>query len=101
MKRPDRIPDIELYALRNQVPLHQLMKTLGIPVKWQEEFWRFQCPRCEDFNTAINPKNNLGRCFKCAENFNTIDIVIKNRGWSFTVAIEFLKEVHARLCKVN
>ena len=59
-----------LYRIRNEVPLASLLReTLQQPCKKSEGYDRFLCPRCGEFNTAINPKNNLGRCFRCEENF--------------------------------
>jgi hypothetical protein len=38
--------------------------------------FRFLCPLCNGFDTAVNPKTNLARCFRCEKNFNTIDLVM-------------------------
>jgi len=50
-------------------------------------------PNCGEFNTAVNPKTNLGRCFSCEKNFNPIDIVMSVKTYSFTQAVEYLMTV--------
>jgi predicted RNA-binding Zn-ribbon protein involved in translation (DUF1610 family) len=77
-----------LRLLRNDIPFaHVLELLLGLPVKHREGFLRFLCPQCGEMNTAVNPRTNLGRCFTCSVNFNTIDIVIAVRGCSFKEAV--------------
>jgi len=59
----------ELYKLRNLIPIDVLIKKeLAIPSKISEGFFRFLCPLCNEFQTAVNPKTNLGRCFRCEKN---------------------------------
>jgi len=83
-----------LYRIRNKVPLASLLKeTLQYPCKKIEGYDRFLCPKCCDFNTAINPKNNLGRCFRCEENFNGIDLVMLLEGMKFVEAVYFLEKL--------
>lgn len=88
-----RISAEELRALRNEIPLHALLLNLGIPVKKREDFWRFLCPYCSDMNTAIHPGTNLGRCFRCKINFNTIDMVSLVRKTTFLDSIAFLRSL--------
>lgn len=72
-----RFSSRELYKLRNSIPIDVLIeKKLTIPSKISEGFFRFLCPLCNEFQTAVNPKTNLGRCFRCEKNFNTIDMVM-------------------------
>lgn len=88
-----RFPPDELRVLRNQIPLHQLMQAFRIPIKMSEGYWRFPCPDCHSMNTAINPKTNLGRCFRCRKNFNTIDITMLNQKRCFVQAVLLLREI--------
>lgn len=81
----------ELHALRNQVPIRSLIDdSLEIPCKEVEGVFRFLCPTCGEFQTAINPKTNLSRCFRCQKNFNTIEIVMAQRALSFVESVKFL-----------
>ena len=51
---------------------------------------RFICPCCNGLDTSIQPQTNLGRCFSCQRNFNTIDLVMTKRGYPFRKAVEWL-----------
>lgn len=85
----------ELYILRNDIPIDALIeKSLCIPSRIAEGRFRFLCPLCKQFNTAVNPETNLARCFRCEENFNTIDLVILIRKSDFVESVRFLKNVH-------
>lgn len=80
-----------LRRLRNEVAIGDLIAdTLNIPTKISEGYLRFLCPLCSEFNTAIKPSTNLARCFRCAQNFNPIDMVMIVNGLSFLDAVEFL-----------
>ena len=79
-----------LRALRNNIPIGQLIADLGIVSKLSDGYYRFLCPQCGDFHTATNPLTNLARCFRCGENFNPIDLVMITRGLNFTEAVQFL-----------
>ena len=82
----------ELYGIRNLVPLRELIeKLLEIPCKDVEGIFRFLCPKCGEFQTAINPGTNLSRCFRCAINFNSIEIVMVDKQVSFVESVKFLK----------
>ena len=84
----------ELYTLRNDIPIDALIeKALCIPSRIAEGYFRFLCPLCKQFNTAVNPETNLARCFRCEENFNTIDLVIITRKLDFVESVRFLKNV--------
>ncbi len=89
-----RISDDHLRKLRNEVPIRVIIDALDLPAKEVEGFYRFRCPHCGEFNTATNPRTNLGRCFRCAENFNPIDLVMTVRNVSFLEAVRY---VSARL----
>ncbi len=80
-----------LRRLRNDIPIATLIEEiLEIPSKISEGYFRFLCPKCKEFNTATNPKTNLGRCFKCNTNYNPIDIVMIVKHFNFKDAVMFL-----------
>ena len=68
------IPGAHLRRLRNEVPFDRALDELGIPNKNSEDYRRFLCPACREFNTAVNPRTNLGRCFRCQRNYNVIEL---------------------------
>ena len=83
-----------LRTLRNQIPIQPLIaEVLDWPSKVSEGYFRFLCPLCSEFNSATNPKTNLGRCFRCQRNFNPIDFVMVANECSFVEAVEFLKRL--------
>jgi hypothetical protein len=86
----------ELFTLRNHVPVDRLIKELGIPSKMIEGYFRFCCPVCCEFNTGVNPKTNLARCFRCEKNYNTIDLVMLVRKSNFIQSVKFLQRFNDR-----
>jgi|RhiMetdeSRZDD1v2_1073273.scaffolds.fasta_scaffold355605_2 hypothetical protein len=86
-----RIPTDRLRALRNTVPILELIFELGIPTRKHGSRLTFRCPGCGGFPTATNPRTNLARCFYCRRNFNAIDLVIVERRLSFLDAVQFLE----------
>lgn len=87
-----RISDTRLRYLRNKVEINRIIDQLGLPNKYRDKFLRFLCPVCNEFNTATNPKTNLGRCFRCEKNFNPIDLVMLVRRCGFRDAVETLEK---------
>ncbi len=84
----------ELFDLRNNMPVDMLiMDKLQIPSKIRDGFFRFLCPICNEFQTAVNPNTNLARCFRCEKNFNTIDLVMTVKGYGFKDSVLFLKKL--------
>jgi hypothetical protein len=84
----------ELFDLRNNIPVDMLIRDqLQIPSKIRDGFFRFLCPVCNEFQTAVNPNTNLARCFRCEKNFNTIDLVMAVRGCGFKNSVLFLKNL--------
>ena len=71
-------------------------KTLRIPWRVTEGCFRFLCPLCNAFDTAVNPKTNLARCFRCEKNFNTIDLVMLIRQADFVQSVKFLQSIHQK-----
>ncbi|MCA9266747.1 MAG: hypothetical protein KDA60_22970, partial [Planctomycetales bacterium] len=57
----------------------------------------FLCPQCNEFLTATNPSTNLGRCFHCETNFNTIDLVMATQECDFVAAVQYLEATFLRL----
>jgi hypothetical protein len=70
-----RIHADHLRTLRNDVPVHVVLADLNIPTKNRGRRVTFRCPACGGFHAAINPQANLLRCFRCARDFNPIDLV--------------------------
>ncbi len=91
-----KISDTQLRRLRNDIPIAEVAKALGLPNKIREDFFRFLCPLCNEFNTAANPKTNLGRCFRCERNFNPIDLVMAVQACSFREAVKYLEKFAPR-----
>jgi len=91
----------DLFILRNDIPVDSLIKELKIPFKVSEGYFRFCCPECREFNTSVNPKTNLARCFRCKINYNTIDLVKIVRGWNFKNSVEFLKKFQDKKSKTD
>ena len=84
----------QLYALRNEINVKILIeKTLAIPCGVIKGCFRFECPLCEGFDTAVNPKTNLARCFSCEKNFNTIDLTMLIRQTDFVQSVKFLLSI--------
>ena len=89
-----RFSSRELYKLRNSIPIDVLIeKKLIIPSKISEGFFRFLCPLCNEFQTAVNSKTNLGRCFRCEKNFNTIDMVMTWHNIGFVDSVKYLQTI--------
>jgi|GEM_PF-605344 len=90
----------ELYSVRNDIPISGLIENvLNIPARTTEGVFRFLCPVCGEFNTAVHSKTNLARCFCCKKNFNTIDLVMIVKKENFVKAVRFLK-AHTKTCLV-
>ncbi len=59
-------PSDFLRMLRNQVPIDTVIASfLNIEARNIHNLFRFRCPLCQKFHTAVNPKTNLARCFDC------------------------------------
>lgn len=95
-----RFSSDELYSLRNDIPIDTVIKNaLHIPCRISEGCFRFLCPRCSGFNTAVNPKTNMARCFHCETNFNAIDLVMLTTQSDFVNSIRFLKKYQKSIPK--
>jgi DNA primase len=92
-----RFSKTHLSAVRNNIPIdHLISNVLLLPVKKTDGVFRFLCPLCSEFQTAVNPRTNLARCFRCSKNFNTIDLVIEVRKVNFKQAVSLLSS-HLKL----
>ena len=81
-----------LHQLRNDVDVAALIRdVLALPTQTGDGVFRFQCPCCQGFDCATNPRTNLARCFHCQRNFNPIDIVMVVNRCKFLDAVEFLR----------
>ena len=90
---PKYFPRHLLYRLRNEIPLERVIADhLNWSCKRREGRFCFVCPRCGESQTAVNARTNLGRCFRCEENFNAIDFVMLATGRDFVAAVEFLTD---------
>lgn len=84
-----------LYALRNRIEMIPFIKeVLALETKVQEGRFRFICPICGEYDTAVNPTTNLARCFTCQRNFNTIDIVMLVKHYDFRQAVQYLAPIY-------
>ncbi len=91
----NRFSSRELFELRNNIPVNMLIRDhLQISSKIRDGYFRFLCPVCNEFQTAVNPTTNLARCFRCEKNFNTIDLVMKIKGYGFRDSVLFLKQIN-------
>jgi hypothetical protein len=92
MKR--RFSAQHLYRLRNLIPIDVLIaENLSIPCRQSQGHLRFLCPLCRQFQTATMQKTNLARCFRCEQNFNTIDLVMLWQNTDFVQSVKFLTAV--------
>jgi DNA primase len=87
----------QLSALRNHIPIDRVIEALAVPSSIYDGHYRFRCPVCNEFNTGINPKTNLARCFNCQKNYNTIDLVIKVMGVSFIESAGYLEKLKTNM----
>ncbi len=90
---PRRFSAQELRKLRNNIPIDFIIQEiLMIPSKVSEGYFRFLCPLCSEFNTAISQENNLARCFRCQKQFNTIELVMVCKQTEFVESVKFLQK---------
>jgi DNA primase len=79
-----------LYRIRNEIPVLSLLKHLEWPSKYREGEFFSLCPCCQEFQLKKTPEENLGHCFHCDRNFNTIDFTMLIEKVEFVAAIEML-----------
>lgn len=88
-----------LFKVRNRINLELVVsEVLKIESYTENGIFRFRCTDCKQYSAAVNLKNNLARCFSCCKNFNSIDLVIKEKNITFKNAVnlivEFQKNMH-------
>jgi DNA primase len=83
--------DQQLFHIRNHIHIRTVIENLlDIPSINEGNLFRFRCPLCAGYNTAVKTSTNLARCFPCGKNFNTIDIVMLARNLGFVETVELL-----------
>lgn len=83
----------QLYAVRNHIPIRYVIESLlSIPSETEKGLFRFRCPLCAGYHTAIKTDTNLSRCFQCTKNFNAIDLCMMVRHTSFVESVNLLAE---------
>lgn len=80
----------QLFTVRNEIDIDWLISDRLYLERQFNGMWRFRCPLCQQFNTATQKKTNLGRCFTCQQNFNTIDLVIYTKKINFVPGVQWL-----------
>lgn len=88
---PKYFPRDLLYRIRNEIPMAQLLAKLKWPHKQRDGRLCLICPRCREYLTVVNPRTNLARCFRCAVNYNTIDLTMRIQGCDFVEAVHELE----------
>jgi len=90
----DTLSKNHLRELRNRIEIIPLIaEVLELVYKTHDGRFRFMCPLCHDFDTAVNLDTNLARCFRCQRNFNPIDMVMTVKHYSFMQAVRFLQPI--------
>jgi len=79
-----------LHRIRNEIPVPFLLKRLDWPTKYREGEFFSLCPCCQEFLVKKTPEANLGHCFGCDRNFNTIDLTMLIQQVDFVIAVELL-----------
>ena len=82
-----------LRALRNAISVVDVIVDLGMATKTRGARLSFRCPDCRGYATATNKRTNLARCFRCERNFNTIELVLSQRSYSFREAVVYLERL--------
>ncbi|MCX6997047.1 MAG: CHC2 zinc finger domain-containing protein [Kiritimatiellaeota bacterium] len=90
----DTLSKPHLRELRNRIEMIPLIaEVLELIYKTHDGRFRFMCPLCHDFDTAVNLDTNLARCFRCQRNFNPIDMVMTVKRYSFMQAVRYLQPI--------
>jgi hypothetical protein len=80
-----------LYRIRNDIPWATLLAEFQWPHKTRDGRLCLLCPRCGELLAVVNPRTNLARCFRCAVNFNTIDLTMSIKECDFVTAVHLLQ----------
>lgn len=92
-----RVSPDTLKALRNELGLDSVIYALEIPWRRDDMKLRFICPQCHGLDTSVLSDANLGRCFSCQRNFNSIDLVMAKKAFPFRKAVDWLMAVRSLL----
>lgn len=82
-----------LRRLRNEIGWPELLTRLKWLHKKREGRLVFLCPQCKEMLTGVNDSTNLGRCFRCHENWNPIDFTMEVWNLEFKSAIALLESL--------
>ncbi len=94
----ERLSKEHLYNLRNRIEMISvIIDILELVYKTHDGQFRFMCPICKDFDSAVNIRTNLARCFRCERNFNPIDMVMIVKHYSFIQAVQYLHPILHRI----
>ncbi len=93
---PRYYDDAFLRRLRNDISWSNLLRQLDWPHKRRAGQLAFLCPCCHEYQSTVNPRTNLGRCFACETNFNPIDLTMAVQGCDFVRAVHYLKPLLPR-----
>ena len=83
----------ELRRLRNDVPIEIVVQQLRLERRMRGRRHEFHCTECGGFHGTIHEQANLARCFRCARNYNPIDLIMAVRRASFLEAVYELREI--------
>lgn len=89
-----RISSDHMMRLRNEVNVLAVICDLRVPTTFRGSHLTFRCPVCRRHHTRLNHRVNLAYCFICRRGFNPIDLAMKERGWRFLEAVEYLERLH-------
>lgn len=82
----------QLRRLRNEIPFQLLFRRLNWTSKKSTSGQLvFPCPLCNESSTAVNPRTNLARCFRCQRNWNPIDFTMEVTSMDFLETVAFLE----------
>jgi DNA primase catalytic core len=88
-----RIPEDELWRLKEQISVGHLVEAAGVQLKASGKDLLGCCPFHDDGEPSlvVTPAKNLWHCFACAVGGGPIDWVMKKEGVSFRHAVELLR----------
>ncbi len=91
--RSEPIDNLLLGRLRNDLSLLSVISKLDIPTTKRGNRLSFRCPLCGSLHARVNDRINLGHCFRCQKNFNTIELLMAERGVEFPEAVAWLERL--------
>jgi hypothetical protein len=79
-----------LRDIRNRINVRTLAHAMGVEMysKYRQEM--FVCPSCGFRKATFHPRANIGRCWKCKQRFNPIEITMAVMRCSFVRAVRYL-----------